>query len=456
MLIGIDLNTHSSLKRAGQLWFAVLLALTSLTSSALAAQAQPFSQKPANRSGSNNQLLPDTVWVSPNAGKQSFTRLADALTAVRRYGVIIIKPGVYKEPAVIVRQPVTIAGEPGAVLDGEKEHELIIVNADSVTVRGLTFRNTGVSLVTDRSALRIVEVGGCLIENNRFEETLFGIYLQRASACLVRNNHLTGIPGSQTVTGNGIHSWSSRGIVVEDNVIEGHRDGIYFEFTFASIARRNVSTGSHRYGLHFMFSDSCRYENNEFRNNESGVAVMYAKSVHMTGNKFVDNKGSAAYGLLLKEISDSEIRENVFVDNSVGLHMEGASRNQVTDNDFVRNGWAVRLLADAQDNMLERNAFQGNLFDVGTNSRRSYSTLRNNWWDRYRGYDLNRDGHGDVPHAPVRLFSLLVAQSPSAMVLVRSLLVDLLDVAERVIPTLTPEALRDESPLMRPPRRLPR
>jgi nitrous oxidase accessory protein len=258
--------------------------------------------------------------------------------------------------------------------------------------------------------------------------------------------------GSQTVTGNGLHSWSSHNVVFEDNEIVGHRDGIYFEFTTSSVARRNVSRDSRRYGLHFMFSDSCRYEGNTFYNNESGVAVMYAKYITMIGNRFERNRGSAAYGLLLKEISDSKVLGNQFVENSIGLHLEGANRNDVFDNDFVRNGWAVRVLAGAEDNLLRGNLFSGNVFDVGTNSRLSNSTFEGNWWDRYRGYDLDRNGRGDVPHPPVRLFALLVEQSPPALVLVRSLLVDMLDVAERVVPALTPVTLRDNAPLMRAPR----
>ncbi|BAH38424.1 MAG TPA: nitrous oxide reductase family maturation protein NosD [Gemmatimonas aurantiaca] len=401
------------------------------------------------------QTARDTVVVSAPSRGGTTLRLTDAVAQVARHGVVLVEAGVYREPTVVIRQPLTLIGADGAILDGEGQRELLIIAADSVTVRGMTLRNTGTSQATDRAALRVVEAAGCLIENNRFEATLFGIYLQRASNCLVRRNHLRGMTGSQTVTGNGLHSWSSHHVVFEDNVVEGHRDGIYFEFTTGGVARGNVSAHSRRYGLHFMFSDSCRYEDNEFRENESGVAVMYAKAVHITGNRFVRNRGSAAYGLLLKEISDSEVRRNVFVDNSIGLHMEGANRNQVADNDFVRNGWAMRVMADAQDNMIEGNSFQGNVFDVGTNSRRSYSTFRNNWWDRYRGYDLDRNGVGDVGHAPVRLFALLVEQSPAALVLVRSLLVDLLDVAERVVPTLTPAALRDEAPLMRAPRPLP-
>lgn len=411
---------------------------------------------------SSTSATADTVHVVASATRASATaprlvvaRIADAVTRVARHGVIVVHPGVYTEPTVRLMRPVTVQGMPGAILDGEGQRELLVVGADSITVRGLTFRNTGTSQATDRAALRVVEAAGCLIEHNRFEHTLFGVYLQRASACLVRRNVLIGMAGSQTVTGNGLHAWASRDLVFEDNRITGHRDGIYFEFTYHSIARRNISEHSRRYGLHFMFSDSCRYEDNVFRGNESGVAVMYAKVVSVTGNRFEQHQGSAAYGLLLKEISDSHILRNQFIDNSVALHLEGSNRNQITDNDFARNGWAMRVLADAQDNTVSGNAFSGNVFDVGTNSKRNYSTFVGNYWDRYRGYDLDRNGRGDVAHAPVRLFALLVEQSPTALMLVRSPLVNLLDVAERVIPTLTPETLRDQAPLMRAPRRLP-
>lgn len=400
------------------------------------------------------QGAPDTLWVSATR-PGGIRTVAEALARAPRHAVVRVAAGVYREPPLAIRTPLSLVGEPGAILDGEGQHEILGIGADSVTVRGLTFRNTGTSQATDRAALRVVESSYCLVEENHFENTLFGVYLQRASHCIVRRNTLIGLAGSQTVTGNGLHSWNGRDILFEDNVVRGHRDGIYFEFTVGSVARRNVSEQSRRYGLHFMFSDSCRYEGNTFRDNESGVAVMYAKRVAITDNRFERSRGSASYGLLLKEISDSRIQRNRFIDNSVGLHMEGANRNDVADNDFVRNGWAVRVLADAQDNQLHGNAFQGNVFDVGTNSRSNYSTFRNNWWDRYRGYDLNHDGIGDVPHAPVRLFALLVQQSPSALVLVRSLLVDVLDVAERVVPTLTPETLRDGAPLMRAPRSLP-
>jgi len=107
-------------------------------------------------------------------------------------------------------------------------------------------------------------------------------------------------------------------------------------------------------------------------------------------------------------------------------------------------------MADATDNRFRRNRFEGNSFDVATNSSRSSpSSFSENYWDGYTGYDLDRDGYGDVPYRPVRLFSVLVEQSEPALILLRSFFLDLLDLAERVAPVITPERLLDERPLMR-------
>jgi nitrous oxidase accessory protein len=57
---------------------------------------------------------------------------------------------------------------------------------------------------------------------------------------------------------------------------------------------------------------------------------------------------------------------------------------------------------------------------------------------------------GDVPFRPVRLFSLIVEQNEPALVLQRSFLVDLLDLAEQVLPVLTPENLQDQTPSLGP------
>ncbi|MCL4867075.1 MAG: hypothetical protein KJZ47_14365, partial [Gemmatimonadales bacterium] len=124
------------------------------------------------------------------------------------------------------------------------------------------------------------------------------------------------------------------------------------------------------------------------------------------------------------------------------------SRLDVVGNTIARNGWGVKLMANSNDNLFTANTFIGNSFDVTTNGRRHTSRFEGNRWDQYDGYDLDGDGVGDVPFRPVRLFAYLVARHDATLVLQRSLFVDLLDAAERVLPVLSPETLVDRRPLM--------
>ena len=73
-----------------------------------------------------------------------------------------------------------------------------------------------------------------------------------------------------------------------------------------------------------------------------------------------------------------------------------------------------------------------------------------NYWDKYEGYDLNKNGYGDVAYHPVSMYSMVVEQNPNSLLLLRSFMVTLLDKAEKAIPSLTPEHLIDEQPCMKP------
>jgi nitrous oxidase accessory protein len=377
--------------------------------------------------------------------------IAETIARANAGDRIVVPRGVYSESTIIVDRSVTIIGEPGAIIDGSRATHTLRIEADDVTVRGLEFRTVPSSHVEDRAAIRVGEVRHCRIEDNRISNAFFGIYLAGTIGCSVARNDLRASARTEDQSGNGIHLWNARDIDVTDNRIAGHRDGIYLEFTHDTRVAGNTSEHNLRYGMHFMYSDGCRYEHNTFRANNSGVAVMYTRDVVMSDNRFEDNWGSAAYGLLLKEIYDARLTANRFVRNTTALVADGATRLVADSNSFDGNGWAVRLLASTQDASFTRNIFVGNTFDVSTNSRQTTSSFRGNFWDAYRGYDLNRDGVGDVPFRPVRLFSLLVERNEPTLILLRSPIVGVLDVAERVLPSLTPEMLADPTPRMRKP-----
>ena len=390
-----------------------------------------------------------TMQPAVSAEPGSLGVLAARIAAAPAHSRLVVPAGVYREPTIVITKPVELVGDAGAILDGEGTRTVLLIQADDVTVAGFTVRNTGASQVEERAGIKVSGARRCRIERNMFHNTAFAVYLEKTNGCAVLRNQMHGSGATQSQNGNGIHAWSSEHVTIADNEIMGHRDGVYFEFVNHGRVARNRSSHNARYGLHFMFSNDCSYEGNTYRENGNGVAVMYSARVAMRRNRFERNVGGAAYGLLLKDINESTIAGNQFTINTVGVHLEGASRNNITGNVFSQNGVALRVLANAQDNVLEQNDFIGNAFDVATNSRVNYSTLRHNFWDRYKGYDLDRDGIGDAGHAPVTLYGLVVEQTPSALILLRSPFVGLLDLAERAFPSLTP-ALRDESPRLQP------
>jgi nitrous oxidase accessory protein len=198
-----------------------------------------------------------------------------------------------------------------------------------------------------------------------------------------------------------------------------------------------------------MFSNDDMYVSNIFSENGSGVSVMFSKRIKMFSNYFEENWGDASHGILLKEISDGYMQGNYFEKNTSAVYMEGANRIEMKYNTFKTNGWALKIQASCMDVELEHNNFIGNTFDVGTNGSLVQNTFNNNYWDKYEGYDLNKDGIGDIPYRPVSMYSMIVEKYPSAMILFRSFITSLLDKTEKIIPSLTPENLKDNKPLMK-------
>jgi len=372
-----------------------------------------------------------------------------ALALAHRGDTITITAGTYRVGNLVVAVPgVVLQGEGWPVLDGGGVDEILVLTADDITVRRLVLRGAGVSMIRDQAAVRAARVKGCRVLENRIEASFFGVYLERSSGCRVAGNVIRGTGGPEAQNGNGIHLWNATDVTVDSNIVSGHRDGIYLEFAKRVLARGNESTGNRRYGLHFMFSDDCGYRNNRFIANGAGVAVMYSRAVTLEQNRFAEARGPSAYGLLLKEIRDSRITGNDFADNTVGLFTEGASRHLFEGNTFRGNGWGARVLASSEENRFIGNRFSGNSFDVTTNGRTGSNHFDRNRWDRYDGYDLDHDGTGDVPFRPMRRFALLVEEHESAILLLRSPFADLLDLAESVLPVLTPETLVDSHPIM--------
>ena len=377
-----------------------------------------------------------------------YSTIQAAIQAANSYDTIQVRSGLYKEFNIRIDKPLTIVGENNPIIDGEDQGEIFTIVSDNVTLSGFVIRNVGTSYTTDYAAVRVIKSKSFTLEYLRLEGLFFGIYLEKATHGIVRNNHISGDAVEEFNSGNGIHLWYSHYVEITDNHIERVRDGIYLEFSDHIRIADNTSIDNVRYGLHYMFSNEDVYENNHFENNGAGVAVMFSKQIKMIGNTFKNNWGPTSYGLLLKEIYDAEIVDNRFEANTIAINIEGSTRIQYTGNHFLSNGWALKVQGACYTNRFEQNNFLSNSFDVSYSGNLNDNVFERNYWSSYAGYDLNKDGIGDVPYRPVKLFSYIVNRTPETIILLRSLFMDMINFSERVSPVFTPDNLIDPNPLM--------
>jgi len=391
-------------------------------------------------------LWGNTITICANCEVKS---ISVGIKIASNYDTLLIKKGRYKEFNILIDKPLTLLGENYPIIDGEDQGEIIRIVSDNVTLDGLFIINVGTSYTTDYAAIRVVKSENFVIQNVVLEKLFFGIYLEKSNNGKVYHNKIIGDAVDEYNSGNGIQLWYSKNVVVEKNIVQHVRDGIYLEFSDNIIIKDNRSTDNLRYGLHFMFSNDDVYMNNIFENNGAGVAVMFSKRIKMIGNTFRKNWGTAAFGMLLKEINDAEISGNTFEENTIGINIEGSNRIEYNNNNFIKNGWAIKVLGACYANTFTKNNFLYNSFDISYNSRLNDNVFDQNYWSDYTGYDLDKNGVGDVPYRPVKLFSYIVNKTPETIVLLRSLFMDIIDFSEKVSPVFTPDNLLDASPLMK-------
>ncbi|RYY64178.1 MAG: nitrous oxide reductase family maturation protein NosD, partial [Chitinophagaceae bacterium] len=343
--------------------------------------------------------------------------LREGIALARNGDTVRLHAGTYREGNIVLRKSITLLGVGGPLLDGEGRYEQLTLSGAFIRVQGLRFTGTGFSSLNDNAAISVIDAHDVVLAGNDIRNAFFAIHVANARNCIIAGNRIAGIARTEQTSGNGIHLWKCDRMQVLSNDVQGHRDGIYFEFVTNSAIRSNVSHHNIRYGLHFMFSNNDSYVGNTFSANGAGVAVMYSHHVRMERNVFQRNWGANAYGLLLKEISDAQIGGNRFEANTAGILMESTNRIDVSANIFRANGWGLRISASCNDNTVRQNNFLGNTFDVATNGELMLNRFYNNYWDKYDGYDLNRDGTGDVPYHPVSLYSMIIERNPQSVIL---------------------------------------
>lgn len=394
----------------------------------------------------NFPLFAKTISVCSNCTVKS---VKAAISLAQNGDRIHIQSGIYREGFLPITKSITIIGEAGVVIDGLKEKHVFGIYSNRVRLENLKIIGSGISDLTEFAGVYADKVKNCHFENLNLEDNVYGFYLAETTNCTLKNNVSIGNAENEVLGGNGIHLWSASHNKIIGNKLKNHRDGIYLEFSENLEIEGNEAEENIRYGMHFMFSSHNQFNRNVFKNNSAGVAVMYSKDILMEENEFLDNWGESSNGILLKDIADSTLSKNRFEGNTIAVFADGITNIKFQSNDFIDNGWGIKILGNTDYNKIINNNFIKNVFDVSTNTKSTTNQFVNNYWDHYEGYDLDKDHIGDVPHKTIHFFGYWIAVYPFLMVLYESPVVLFLQGIEKAFPIVTPIEFEDQHPRMK-------
>lgn len=384
--------------------------------------------------------------------------LATAVSEASPGDIINVEGGAFYG-SLIIDTPITLNGIDWPVVDGENDGTVITINAPGTTIRGFVIRNSGKSLDQENSGIA-VETHDTFLENNRFENTLFGIYSRHGHNSIFRNNSITSKDLEVQRRGDPIRVWYSNDVTIDGNIIDEGRDVVLWYSERLTIINNEVKNG--RYGLHFMYCDDATIHNNLLINNSVGAFMMYSRRVHIDGNTIANNRGPSGFGIGLKDMDDAVITNNLILDNRIGIHLDTTPREvdstaEYTGNVFAYNDVGVQMMPSIRNNHFTANSFVENEEQVavagGGIIKDNLWTIgeQGNYWSDYAGYDAATDGLGDIPYKSERLFENLMAQEPELRLFIHSPAVNAIDFAAKAFPLVRPQPkLEDTQPLMAP------
>ncbi len=387
----------------------------------------------------------ETVTVG---GQGAYRTITDALAAAQPGDTVTVPAGTYHEHLVITR-PVTLLGQPGAVIDGGGEGVVLLIRAPA-TVSGFTIRGSGARQADEHAGILAIEAHGLIVEQNHFDDVLFGIYVKQSNAPVIRDNTIRGknIPAAQR--GDGIRLWYSHGGTIVGNRIATVRDLVIW-FSDSTLATDNVVSDS-RYGLHYMYSDHNRFERNEFIHNHVGAFLMYSSDIVFRDNVFADARGTTGRGLGFKDTDAIVARHNVLVRNAIGIAIDNSPTtvgivNEFTDNIIAFNDVGVSLLPSVHSNRFSGNTFLDNVRPVTVTGAGTAvaNDWRDNYWTEYAGFDRDGDRLGDTPFIYERLSDDLFAKHEALQLFSFAPSTAALNTLGKVFPLLRPTAVAIDS-----------
>lgn len=387
--------------------------------------------------------LAEQVRVAPGEGTLQ-TAIAEASSG----DVLLLSAGIYPGPFVIDRS-LTIAGVPGAILDGQGVGSVVTLTGDDITLKGLGITHSGRRNQDIDSGVKIVKgADRNIIEANHFTNNMHGIDVHGGVDCVVRDNVIEGLQVARmNERGNGIYVWHAPGLIAERNDIRFGRDGIFSNASSDDIYRGNIFRDL-RFAVHYMYTKDSEVSGNISIGNHLGYAIMSSDRVKIVNNLSLRDRD---HGLMINASNRSDFSGNLVRGAAKCTFLYNANNNLFVGNRFEGCDIGIHFTAGSEGNAVTGNSFVGNRNQVkyvGTRHIEWSFEGRGNYWSDHVAFDLNGDGFADSPFHPNDLMDSILWSQPSASLLIGSPAVQLIRWSQSSFPATLPGGVVDSHPLM--------
>jgi nitrous oxidase accessory protein len=379
------------------------------------------------------------------------TALQAALDAAQPGEALCLAAGDYAGPLVVAKR-ITLWGSRDARVVSRGVGSTIRVTGSGAALLGFRVDGSGSRFERSDAAVRVA-ADDTRVEGLAIENALFGILAERANRVRIAGNEIAGISTSTLgLRGDAIRLWEVRHSRVEGNRVRDARDIVAWYAPENVFAGNEIERG--RYGIHFMYSHGCRVERNRFDRNVVGVFVMYSQGVEIVGNEMLRAAGAAGMGIGAKESGRLVMRGNRIAGNTIGIYLDQSpldprDENRIEGNLIAGHDRAIVIHGGSARNHLVANELRSNDVQVALEGggNASAAEWRGNYYDDYRGYDLDRDGVGDLPHEQRSLAAAWTQRAPALALFRGTPALALAEWLGETVPLFRPETLFvDETP----------
>lgn len=352
----------------------------------------------------------------PSGSVHAEASLQEMIDHASPHEVITLPDGVYQGP-IHIDKPITLTGGSKTVVQGNGKGSVVTITAKGVLLGNLTITNSG--LTGKDSGIR-VEGDQTTIDRVTLAKVHNGVYLT-SKGNRITNNMMSGeadLPVSKR--GNGIQLDHSGKNIITGNRMASVQDGIYFDNAYDNLITQNVITGS-RYGFHLMYAGRNQFQANEVNNSVTGAMVMETKDSVFKENRFVKERDTRGYGMLLFHCQSCHVHHNLFSDNTHGIGIDSVSGSSIEANTISSNSVGMNIFGPLQSSKISRNSLIGNVQQVVMEQNVSPEAFSDqgvgNYWDDYDGLDLTGDQIGEVGYAGKELLFAWVNKTPALQIL---------------------------------------